>query len=158
MNNDSFALDMEFGQVPVEISGSTSIEEMFKLADTLLLKQKKFKEAEEIFRRILEKEPDNIDAINSLAYCIKFEAASSDKSLSFDLYDTVLALYQRALEIDGDDIEANFNLGSLYLQFNRENEAALTAFEKCIAQNDGSEDGDLFRVQFAKSYYNIGLL
>ena len=72
MNNDSFALDMEFGQVPVEISGSTSIEEMFKLADTLLLKQKKFKEAEEIFRRILEQEPNNIDAINSLAYCIKF--------------------------------------------------------------------------------------
>ena len=74
------------------------------------------------------------------------------------MYDTVLALYQRALDIDSDDIEANFNLGSLYLQFNRENEAALTAFEKCIAQNDGSEDGDLFRVQFAKSYYNIGLL
>ena len=64
----------------------------------------------------------------------------------------------QALAIDSDDVEANFNLGSLYLQFNKELDKSLQAFEKCVAQDDGSDFAELYRAQFSKSYYNIGLV
>lgn len=88
---------------------------MFTLADTLLFKDRNYPQAEETYHRILKIEPNNIDAINSLAYCIKFEAASKNENLPSDLFDTLLGLYTQALAIDSEDIEANFNIGSLYL-------------------------------------------
>ena len=40
--------------------------------------------------------------------------------------------------IDPTDIEANFNLGLLYLQFNQDMQLALEAFQKCVEQ-EGDE-------------------
>ena len=48
---------------------------LFLEADSLLFKERSFKLAEAIYQRILVVEPTNIDALNSLAYCIKFAAA-----------------------------------------------------------------------------------
>lgn len=70
-----------------DVEVPSTVEELFTKADNLLLKHLKFKEAEKMYRRILELDSNNIDAITSLAYCLKFEAASSDKSLSMDLYE-----------------------------------------------------------------------
>ena len=106
---------------------------MFLQADSLLFKERNFSQAEALYNRILALEPTNVDAINSLAYCIKFSAASSPQHLPANLFEELEALYQRALSIDSLDIEANFNLGSLYLQYNREIDAALACFQKCVA-------------------------
>lgn len=86
----------------------------------MLFKERNFEQAEIIYKNILKADESNIDALNSLAYCIKFKAASSNGPLAPDLFEQIKALYEKALTIDSDDIEANFNLGSLYLQYNRE--------------------------------------
>ena len=101
-----------------------------------MFKAREFAAAEEIYQKILQMEPKNVDAINSLAYCIKFTAASSGGKPDESLYETLLGLYLQALSFDGEDIEANFNLGSLYLQFNKENDKALAAFQKCVSKDD----------------------
>ena len=75
-----------------------------------------------------------------------------------DLFDQLKALYLQALAIDPADIETNFNLGLLYLQFNQDMDQALQAFEKCVAKDLDAEARDLFRAQFAKAYFNIGMI
>ena len=99
-----------------------------------------------------------MDAINSTAYCVKFMAAASPDTLPENLFQNLQALYQQALAIDSTDIEANFNLGLLYLQFNQDLALALDCFKTCVARDDESEEATLYKVQFAKSYYNIGMI
>lgn len=48
------------------------IEDIFQKADLLLFKEKNFDQAEKLFRQVLQLDPKNIDAFNSIAYCIKF--------------------------------------------------------------------------------------
>ena len=54
-------------------------------------------------------DPENIDAMNSLATCIKNLANQGD-----GYFEDCVQLYMRALEVDQEDFEANFNLGILY--------------------------------------------
>lgn len=49
-------------------------EELFAKADHLLFKEGKHEQAHEIYKQILDQDKNNIDAINSVAYCIKFSA------------------------------------------------------------------------------------
>ena len=124
----------------------------------MLFKQRSYAEAKQVYEHILEKEATNVDALNSIAYCVKFMAAASNDTLPEDLFQSLQALYQRALASDPTDIEANFNLGLLYLQFNQDLALALDCFKTCVARDDESEDAKLYKVQFAKSYYNIGMI
>ena len=66
---------------------------LFDRADQLLFKERKFSEAEAIYRRILELEPTNVYAVNSIAYCVKFTAASTSAALPDNLFETLLGLY-----------------------------------------------------------------
>ena len=137
------------------------IAENFDQADQLLFKERRYQEAEKVYREILESDPQNVDAINSIAYSVKFQAATNSASLPNNLFENLQTLYKQALSIDSGDIEANFNLGLLYLQFNQDMNLALDAFKKCVErddENNNSETGELFRAQFAKSYYNIGMI
>lgn len=68
-----------------------------------------------MYRKILELDPRNTHAINSIAYCVKFTAASMQVALPENLFETLHGLYQQALAVDPIDVEANFNLGLLYL-------------------------------------------
>ena len=54
-------------------------------------------------------------AVNSIAYCVKFVAASGTVALPDDLFDQLQGLYLQAAAIEPMDIETNFNLGLLYL-------------------------------------------
>ena len=65
---------------------------LFDHADQLLFKQRKFSEAEALYRQILELEPNNTHAINSIAYCVKFTAASTT-ALPENLFETLHGLY-----------------------------------------------------------------
>ena len=134
------------------------VSNLFDQADNLLFKQRNYDEARQIYDKILELQPTNVDAINSLAYCVKYMAASGPEQLNETLFTDLEQLYQKALQHDPTDIEANFNLGLLYLQFNQDPEDALKCFKACVARDDESEDAKLYDVQFAKSYYNIGMI
>ena len=141
-----------------EKPSESSVSSLFDHADQLLFKQRKYGEAESLYRQILESEPTNVYAINSIAYCVKFTAASSQTALPDNLFETLHSLYQRSLAIDALDIEANFNLGLLYLQFNQEMHLALQAFQKCVRPDVDEDSKELFRAQRAKSHYNIGMI
>ena len=39
-----------------------------------------------MYEKILEIEPDNVDALNSIAYCVKFMAAASSDTLPENLF------------------------------------------------------------------------
>lgn len=66
---------------------------LFDQADNLLFKSRKFSEAEAIYRQILELEPRNTHAINSIAYCVKFTAASTAQGFPENLFETLHGLY-----------------------------------------------------------------
>ena len=101
-------------------------------------------------------DPNNIDAINSIAYCVKFNSRTSMSSQTFD---ELIGLYQRSLAIDPHDVEANFNAGLLWLQQKQDHTKALEYFETCILK-DKSDDRtrQVYNTQFAKAYYNIGMI
>jgi hypothetical protein len=70
-------------------------------------------------------DPQNIDAINSVAYCVKF---ASKSGISAKTFDELIDLYNRSLQIDSNDVEANFNMGLLYLQVQNDLDSALRHF------------------------------
>jgi tetratricopeptide (TPR) repeat protein len=81
---------------------------MFEKADELMLIKLNFKEALKIYDKILKKDPENIDGLNSKAQCLQnTDSGSFEKSL---------ALYEKALKIEDKDFETNFNIGILYYQ------------------------------------------
>ena len=93
------------------------IEEFFVKGDNLLFKKRNYPEALIVYREILKLERSNIDALNSVAYCTKFNAAATGQPMSQELFADLNKQYVRILEMDPFDVEANFNLGLLYLQF-----------------------------------------
>ena len=56
------------------------IEELFDQADELMINQKKYEEAHQIFVKILNLDPENVDALNSQATCIKNLSNGQDYS------------------------------------------------------------------------------
>jgi regulator of sirC expression with transglutaminase-like and TPR domain len=69
------------------------------------------------YDEIINLDKFNIDAINSKAYCVKFMAAAKGAQLNEEKFEEISRLYLRVLNLDSYDVEANFNLGLLYLQY-----------------------------------------
>lgn len=71
---------------------------------------------------MLQKEPTNVDAINSIAACVKQKAAARNKGIGgptpgeMSLFHQLCSLYYESLRIDPEDVEANFNLAMMHLQ------------------------------------------
>ena len=128
----------------------SDIEELFDTADDLQFNQLKYDEAIQIYNLILTKQKDSIDAINSIANCNKMKYGSKLPALVFD---EVLKLYLQVLLIDANDIEANFSLGLLFLQSDLSK--AIFYFNMSVSKDNGSNE--VWRAQFAKAYYNIGM-
>ena len=63
-------------------------------------------------------DPDNIDALNSLAQCIRATATTN-------VFNQVSQLYQKALSIDSEDFETNFNFGVLYYEQKKDYDKAI---------------------------------
>jgi len=49
----------------------SQIEELFQRADVLMFKDRSYERAEALYRQIIEREPHNVDGLNSLALCLK---------------------------------------------------------------------------------------
>ena len=61
------------------------VEELFQRADVFLFKEKNYERAKALYRQILDREPENIDAINSIATCLRHSpTASGEESLVFN--------------------------------------------------------------------------
>lgn len=50
------------------------MDDLFDQADNLLFNQQKYDEAMTIYKQILKQDLANIDAINSIAYCVRFKS------------------------------------------------------------------------------------
>ena len=128
---------------------------MFSKADLLLFKDKDYHSAESIYRQILLLDPANIDAINSLAYCIRFRLQSSPTTTTTTtmLFDNLTPLYSQILVLDRADIEANFNMGLLYLEHRGDLHKAAEFFLEVVKT---SKQG--YSAQVGKSLYNLGMI
>jgi tetratricopeptide (TPR) repeat protein len=81
---------------------------------------------------------------------VKFRAAAAQLTPS---YSELLLLYDRALSIDPNNVETNFNVGLLHLPSDLD--ASLEGFKKSVACLDMLST---YRAQFAKAYCNIGMI
>ena len=138
------------------MSANNNKEDLFLQADNLLFKDKKFSDAEKVYRKIIEQDPKNIDAWNSIAYCVKFASPNLGPD---EIFKKLTAIYETSLSFDSGDVEANFNVGLLYLQYKTDTSLALQYFQKCVGRdNHGVSNCEFFRSYFAKAYYNIGMI
>lgn len=104
------------------MSANKNKEDLFLQADSLLFKDKKFSDAEKVYRKIIELDPKNIDAWNSVAYCVKFASPNLGAD---EIFKELTAIYETSLSFDSGDVEANFNVGLLYLQYKTDTSLAL---------------------------------
>lgn len=82
---------------------------MIQRADELLICEQNYAEAKKLYLNVLDIDPENIDCLNSVATCIQ---AITPSELS--PVEECLGFYQRALAIDSEDYETNFNIGNLF--------------------------------------------
>lgn len=68
------------------------LEEIFEKADDFMINKKSYKDAAKLFEEILALDPENIDALNSLAQCIKMQMLPGQA-----LFDKVYPLYETAI-------------------------------------------------------------
>ena len=72
-------------------------------------------------------DPDNIDALNSLAQCLKMRPTQTQ-----EVFMQCRNLYARALSIDAEDYESNFNLAVLLYEHKRDIDKAIHHFKVAI--------------------------
>eukprot|EP00347_Sterkiella_histriomuscorum_P012671 403367671 len=119
------------------------VEELFQQADVLLFKNKNCNEAERLYQQILEVDPRNIDALNSISYCIKFRVLGFENEhiqnlnerQQISLYELLSPIYQQILRLDPDNIECNFNMGVMYLQQKQDLQGALGWFQRALRRD-----------------------
>ena len=87
----------------------------------------------DIYTEILRLDADNIDAINSQAQCLKATAHGNQNTIN-----EVFALYQRAIKIDPEDFETNFNLGVLYFEQKKDQDKAIHHLKLAISEEDNA--------------------
>jgi protein O-GlcNAc transferase len=104
------------------------IELMFERADDLLFTRQQPQKAAPVYQQILKLDPDNLDALNSLAQCLKQQKHSADT------FSQCRALYQRALSLDPEDFESNFNMAVLLYEFRKDQDKAIHYFKAALKE------------------------
>ena len=92
----------------------------------------KFEEAEGLFKKLLEKDPNDARAMQMLGVIY------SDK----DDLQLAVEYYNKALDIEPDNSQLWFNLGVLYFQRLKDNDKAIDAFKRAVELQP--EDKDAF--------------
>ena len=109
------------------------VDAMFDQADDLMINQKKYREAMEMYKEILRLDSENIDALNSWAQCLKATASGNQA-----VFKEIFSLYQRAITIDPEDFETNFNLGVLYFEQRKDYDKAIHHLKLAISEEDNA--------------------
>ena len=92
----------------------------------------------EIYKEILQLDSENIDALNSQAQCLKSTASVTGGSSQQKIINQVFQLYTRAIKIDPEDFETNFNLGVLYFEHKRDLDKAIHHLKLAISEEDNA--------------------
>jgi len=87
----------------------------------------------DLYRKILKLDFENIDAINSLAQCLRANLNGNPAVLA-----EVFALYQQAITIDPEDFETNFNLGVLYFEHKKDYDKAIDHLRTAINEEENA--------------------
>ncbi|CDW79621.1 tpr domain containing protein [Stylonychia lemnae] len=163
------------------INQINQIEDLFQRADILMFKDRNYNEAEQIYRSILEIDCRNVDAMNSVAYCIKYRLLGFDgegqnnlsESINNQVFELLMPIYSELLRIDPENVETNFNMGLLFLTQKQDLNSAINFFQRALKKDKqinnqkslNPQDAavyqqyqDVFRPQFIKSLYNIGMI
>jgi tetratricopeptide (TPR) repeat protein len=82
-----------------------------------------------LYEDILQLEGDNIDALNSLAACIKQTMLPGQA-----LFEKIYPLYEKALLVDPEDFETNFNLGILYYEHLKDLDKAIGYLKMAVSE------------------------
>ncbi len=102
-----------------------------------LFKAGNFKEAIDLFLSLIKEDSFFAPAIFNLA----------DIYYSLEKYNDAIIYYEKAVEVDPDDIRSMINLGSVYVKSNSYNKG-VDIFQKVIAKMPNSPD----------AYYNLGII
>ena len=91
------------------------------------------KEAERIWRRVLQLDSGNSDALRNLGTLLSFEAGTADEAC---------ALLQRALQRLPDDVELLDSLATLLMRMPESRAEALQLFRRTVAIDAGGHGGN----------------
>ena len=94
-----------------------------------MINKRSFKEAAKVYEEILQMDPENIDALNSLAGCIKQTMLPGK-----ELFDKIFPMYEKALQQDPEDFETNFNLGILYYEHTKDLDKAISYLKFAVTE------------------------
>lgn len=78
----------------------------------------------------MQLDAENIDALNSAANCHKHICVKQ----GIDHYEQCASLYQRALDVDPEDFESNFNFGLLLYERKKDSSRAIHYLKLAIQQ------------------------
>jgi tetratricopeptide (TPR) repeat protein len=96
-----------------------------------------FRQAENIYKEILESQPDNFDALYFLGVILQQKKE----------YDSAISYYKKALHLNPRKADAYYNLGLIF-QDQAEFDEAIESYQQAIKLNP----------DFADAYYNLGLI
>jgi|LauGreDrversion4_2_1035121.scaffolds.fasta_scaffold703444_1 tetratricopeptide (TPR) repeat protein len=94
-----------------------------------MINKRSFKEAAKLYEEILQLDSENIDALNSLAGCIKQTMLPGQ-----GLFDKIYPLYEKALQQDPEDFETNFNLGILFYEVTKDLDKAISYLKVAVTE------------------------
>ena len=99
---------------------------------SLYFQDEQYEKALEMEKKILEKEPDNVDSIAQMALILDHLGRT----------DEAFAAYEKALAENPNDKNLNFNLGRLYF-LNKNYEDAIKQFKRVIETNPDDYDANV---------------
>ena len=97
----------------------------------------RLKEAEQLYRSILENQPTNLGINNSLSVLL----------YSLGRFDEAEASYKKVIELKPNYAESHYNLGNLFYHLGRLDEAE-ASYRKAIE----------LKLDFVEAYYNLGVI
>lgn len=128
--NSGIKLIME--EVPAQIEQDPNLSEGVQM-----FQQGRYEEAIALFQKVLEKEPDSVDARYNLALSL----------LRSGKQDEAIALLEKVIEMKPDMMETYLALGECYFNMG-ENEKAKSYFEQALEKEPNN----------AEVYYNLGII
>jgi tetratricopeptide (TPR) repeat protein len=130
-----FTLGKALGNLGRGIEADAAYEKSFELSPARKLmaqglashREGKFKEAEQVYRKIIEQDPDNVDVLRLLGLVVFV----SNREYEAEKY------LRKALSLAPDFVDALIDLGNVYKEGHRLEEA-IECFKKAIAINPGA--------------------
>ena len=93
----------------------------------------------ELYGRVLEIDPDNVEAITYRAWLVSLSARNFDEALRTQAYQAAVAAFGRAIELDPSYADAVCFLGVVVYRDGGDAPAALEFLDRCLASSPPAE-------------------